>query len=104
MVENPHNAYPCHVPRFCALFLALSRSARALLGEGNTGQALLSWLEKQERDWLNSGSLSALDSTLTAKEVATNVEMLLALEKDTEAADRVWSGSGVLDVAERVVG
>lgn len=76
-----------------------------MLGEGSKGEALLSWLENQERDWLGLGCLSALDSTLTAKEIATNVEMLLALEKDNQAADRIWNGSGVvLDVAERVVG
>lgn len=83
---------------------ALSRSASLLLGDGNDGQALLSWLENQQRDWSEFGSLSAADSTITAKEVASNVEMLLALEQDTEAADKIWSGNGVLDVAELVVG
>lgn len=85
-------------------YSALSRAASALLGDGNDGQALISWLETQERDWLSSSSLSCLDSTLTAKEVAMNVEMLLALEEDTAAADRIWSGRGALDVAELVVG
>lgn len=86
------------------LFLALSLSASLLLGDGNDGQALMSWLETQERDWLNFGSLSSVDSTITAKDVATNTEMLLAIEEDSDAADRLWSGSGVQDVAELVVG
>lgn len=64
----------------------------------------MAWLETQERDLLQFGSLSSMDSTITAKDVATNVEMLLAIEEDTDAADRVWSWSGVLDVAELVVG
>ena len=84
---------------------ALWRSASILLGEGNDAQALLSWLETQERDRLSFTNLSAVDSTITAKEIVTNVEMLLALEEDTDAADRVWSGgSRVLNVAELVVG
>lgn len=64
----------------------------------------MAWLETQERDWLDFGSLSAVDSTITAKDVATNIEMLLAIEEDSDAADRVWAGRGVLDVAELVVG
>ena len=84
---------------------ALSRSASILLGEGKDAQALLSWLETQERDWLSFANLSAVDSTITAKEVVANVEMLLALEEDTDAADRVWPGSSrVLNLAELVVG
>lgn len=65
----------------------------------------MSWLETQERDWLNFGSsLSSVDPTITAKDVATNAEMLLAIEDDRNAADRLWSWSGVEDVAELVVG
>lgn len=64
----------------------------------------MAWLETQERDWLDFGCLSSVDPTLTAKDVATNVEMLLAIEEDSDAADRVWGGRGVLDVAELVVG
>ncbi|CAM9434901.1 unnamed protein product [Laminaria digitata] len=88
-----------------AIERALSRSAGILLGEGNDAEALLSWLETQERDWLSLSNTSDVDSTITAKEVVSNVEMLLALEEDTDAADRVWSGgSRILDVAELVVG
>lgn len=47
--------------------------------------------------------MSAVDPTITAKEVVTNIEMLLALEEDSDAADRVW-GSRALDVAELVIG
>lgn len=82
---------------------ALSRAACILLGEGNDGPALLSWLEAQERDWLSLSNLAAVDPTITAKEVVTNIEMLLALEEDSDAADKVW-GSRALDVAELVVG
>ena len=74
-----------------------------MLGEGNDGRAFLSWLETQERDWLSFSNLSAVDPTITAKEVVTNIEMLLALEEDSDAADRVW-GSRALDVAELVIG
>lgn len=83
---------------------ALSRSATILLGSGHDGQTLLSWLQSQQRDWLDSSTLSDLDSTVTAKELASNVEMLLALESDIEAVDRLWSGRRALDVAEIVVG
>lgn len=65
----------------------------------------MSWLHVQEHDWLNfSSSLSSVDSTITTKDVATNAEMLLAIEEDRDAADRLWSWSGVQDVAELVVG
>lgn len=64
----------------------------------------MAWLETQGRGFLDFGSLSSVDSTLTAKDVATNVEMLLAIEEDSDAADRVWGGRGVVDVAELVVG
>ena len=64
----------------------------------------MAWLEAQERDWLDFCSLSSADSTITAKDVATNVEMLLAIEQDSDAADRVWGSRGVLDVAELIVG
>lgn len=90
-------ALSCHLS-------ALSRSATILLGNGNDGQSLLSWLQSQQRDWLSLSTLSDLDSTVTAKEVASNVEMLLALESDIEAADRLWSGRRALEVAETVVG
>jgi len=75
-----------------------------LLGDGSDGQALLSWLETQQRECLDFDSLSSVDSTITAKDVMTNAEMLLAIEEDSEAADRIWSGSGVLGVCELVVG
>lgn len=41
---------------------------------------------------------------VTAKEVAMNVEMLLAIEEDAEAGDRLFSGGGILSVAERAIG
>ncbi|CAM9883333.1 unnamed protein product [Hapterophycus canaliculatus] len=87
-----------------AIERALSLSASLLLGDGSDGQALMAWLETQENDLLHFGSLSSVDSAVTAKDVATNVEMLLAIEEDTAAADRVWSWSGVVDVAELIVG
>lgn len=101
--------HPClaHLASFvlCLFCAALSLSASLLLGDGKDGQALMSWLETQERDWLNfGGCLSSVDSTITAKDVATNAEMLLAIEEDSHAADRLWSWSGVQDVAELVVG
>lgn len=64
----------------------------------------MSWLEGQEREWLDFGSLSSVNSTITAKDVATNIDMLLAIEEDTDAADRVWSAGGTADVAELIVG
>lgn len=98
-----------YYPVLCALdpllfSPALSLSASLLLGGGKDGQALMAWLETQGCGFLDFGSLSSVDSTLTAKDVATNVEMLLAIEEDSDAADRVWGGRGVVDVAELVVG
>lgn len=83
---------------------ALTRSASALLGDGSDAQALLSWVESQGCNSSNFSTLSDVESTVTAKELAANVEMLLALGEDTEAADRMWSGNGVLNVAESIVG
>ena len=94
----------CFAPCLPSPSSALSLSATLLLGDGNDGQALLSWLEAQRREWLDFDSLSSVDPTITAKDVATNAEMLLAIEEDSDAADRVWSGSGVLGVCELVVG
>lgn len=108
MSRSPKSSHSSAYDRFSIShdlsFSALSRSASALLGDGKEAQALLAWLDIQERDWLDSSSLSALDPTITAKDVVGNVEMLLALEEDTAAADRIWSGNGVLDVAELAVG
>lgn len=84
---------------------ALSRASVALLGEESDTEALLNWLERHHRNiLLGASSLSALDSDLTASEVVGNVEQLLALEKDTRAADRLWSGDDIRSVAERAVG
>lgn len=53
---------------------------------------------------MSSKSISDLDSTVTAKEVATNIEMLLSLEEDTEFSDKMWSGRRAAETAELVVG
>ncbi|CAM9314604.1 unnamed protein product [Ectocarpus sp. 4 AP-2014] len=87
-----------------AIERALSLSASLFLGDGNDGQALMSWLEAEERELLGFGSLSSVDSTITAKDVATNIDMLLAIEEDTDAADRVWSAGGTADMADLIVG
>ncbi|CAM9355462.1 unnamed protein product [Ectocarpus fasciculatus] len=87
-----------------AIERALSLSASLFLGDGNDGPALLSWLEAQGREWLDFASLSSVDSTISAKDVATNIDMLLAIEEDTDAADRVWSAGGTADMAELIVG
>lgn len=85
--------------------LALSRAASALLGNNHDGPALVSWLESlQQEKLLRHACLSNLDSMVTAEEVASNVEMLLAIEEDTDAADRLFSGSGVRTVAELAIG
>lgn len=93
----------CTVP-LGPLFSAFLLSASLLLGDGSDGEALMAWLETQQRDCLDFDSLSSVDSTITAKDVATNIEMLLAIEEDSDAADRIWGGGGVVDVAELVVG
>lgn len=72
---------------------------------GGDDQSLLSWLESHElSSRLQATSLSDLDSMVTAKEVAANVEQLLVLEQDVDAADRIWGGSDDISVAERAVG
>ncbi|CAM9420887.1 unnamed protein product [Sphacelaria rigidula] len=85
---------------------ALSGAANALLGGNDLdGSALVAWLESlQKQKLLPHASLSDLDSMVTPEEVSTNVEMLLAIEDDSDAADRLFSGSGVRAVAERAIG
>lgn len=95
--------------RASPLFLwppALSGAANALLGGNDLdGSALVAWLESlQKQKLLPHASLSDLDSMVTPEEVSTNVEMLLAIEDDSDAADRLFSGSGVRAVAERAIG
>lgn len=87
-----------------AINRALSRAASALLGTDRDAVALVSWLESLQRQKLmRHCSLSDLDSIVTAEEVATNVEMLLAIENDTDAADCVFSWSSALSVAKRAI-
>lgn len=84
---------------------ALSDASSALVGEGSNVEALLSWVENYKRSSeVEATCLSALDSSLTVSELVTNMEQLLALEKDTIVADRLWAGDEIRSIAEQAVG
>ncbi|CAM9337486.1 unnamed protein product [Choristocarpus tenellus] len=85
-----------------AIARALAIAAKSLLEDPNArGEDLLSWVEEQQLH-IPKKSLSVIDPSVTAQEIANNVDLLLTLE-DSHVAS-MWSSGEVQSVADRIVG